>query len=95
MDGGDHSEADVGDVREADDGELVKALSQTPQLPPNFSVVYRCGVGAGDRHRRPPRKGYTVPLARRTSVTFARRTTVSLHVHKRHSFRPALARFRA
>ena len=86
MNGGDLCDADVGDLREADDGELAIACSQTPQLPPSFSLVYRCAADVGDRHQRLLRKGHT--LASRMSVTFARWMTVSLpqHVHKRYSF---------
>ena len=45
-------EAESGDLREANDGESAIARSQTPQLPPNFSVVYRCAVDVGDGLRR-------------------------------------------
>ena len=47
---------DVSDLREADDAELAIAHSQMPQLPPNFSVVYRCAADINDRHQHPPRK---------------------------------------
>ena len=50
MDGGDLCEVAVGDLREADDGDLAIARSQTPQLPPNFCVVYRCAADVGNRH---------------------------------------------
>ena len=50
MDGGDLCEADVGDLREGDDGELAIARSHTTQLPPNVTVVYRCAADVGDRH---------------------------------------------
>ena len=62
MDGGDLSEADVGDLREADDGELAIARSQKPQLPSNFTVVYRCAADVYDHHRRPPRNGHTIDI---------------------------------
>ena len=39
MDDGDHCKADLGGFRQANDGELAIARSQTPQLPPNF--IYR------------------------------------------------------
>ena len=48
MDGGDLCEADAGRFREPDDGELSIARSQTQQLPPNFSVVYRCATDVID-----------------------------------------------
>ena len=62
---------DVGDLHEADDNELATACSQTPQLPPNFSVVYQCKADVGDYHRclpRKPRKGQTL-VRRWTLVT--------------------------
>ena len=64
---GDLCDADVSDFRKVDDSELAIARSQTPQLPPNFSVVYRCTADVGDRHQRLPCKGHTI--VSRTSVT--------------------------
>ena len=67
MGGGDLCEGEIGDLCKVVDGELAIARSLMPQLPSNFSMVYRCMGNVGDHHQHLPRRGHI--LVRQTSVT--------------------------